>query len=992
MIKERIDECTACPGRLEKKGAYWVCRYCGAVYSIGKHYDGTEFAFPVAPPKELPCAQMAERAAQISIDKITVKEIKPLQSLESDVYRESVDLDHNENVKVIKIYLKNGEWDTAKSMVFKLQNLNDPCSRATAEWYAMACERHAHNDLELVRSFSNITDGEIERLDAFFPSAMPDFRKHILDLLLSSGYVGDEATARIFAAVMPYVFNETIYTAEERSQKVEFVFDQVISLGYAQTFDYLLNHALESHEVERYISYLERFAGNCTPEKAQTYYERVIAVDPGNASAHHHLVEADIQSNAAAEKCIADFEKLITYSQNPKADVKKFITILISEKTTTEAKANFMWSLLGYYHEDEDEQTQAMHQYADLLLKSQLWAKASDFYSTVLSKNTRNAAVYFKLCLADMQATDGDALIAKDEIFIDHPYYIKALAIADDRYTKYLEGLSVARNKRITAQKERKKNARKAIVTFATTVVIILAIILAIVTIVNVRENRRYAADNIVISIVDKVEATEGSSYYDGYVTAFKMTIKNESVLEVLEIHGDMNVYNAEDKLLVTTTCRFSGNLASGEESAFTLNIDSRESDEAIEFYYAAFQDLKVTFKITEVIYEGYESKQYDEDAVMILEPEVGSDGLSTTEKSYQEAVTLFNQQKYAQAISLFEALGHYKDSNDYYLQSIYNNAMALFAQEKYGEAIEALNGIEDYKDSADKVVEIAAAVEAKAETLAATGDYVGAYTVLEQLGYDADNSYLYQAYFYASEGYFADAVQLGLTVVFIPEGIESIPDNYFKVEYQGNHLKKVVLPSSLKSIGTSAFYGCTNLAEINLPDGLQTIGNYAFAKCKALKAVTIPDSVTTIGSSVFASCEGLTSMSIPGNVTSISSSAFAGCSGLTTVTINEGTETIGISAFSDCYNLVKVTLPHSLKEIQSSAFSDCTSLTEITIPFQVNTITYSAFSKCSSLEKVYFENQEGWEYNYGTKLDVSDAQKNAKELRRIDSATWERK
>ena len=175
MIKERIDECTACPGRLEKRGAYWVCRNCGAVYSIGKHYDGTEFAFPVAPPKDLPCGQMAERAAQISIDKITVKEIKPLQSLESEVYRESVDLDHNENVKVIKIYLKNGEWETARNMVFKLQDLNDPCSRATAEWYAMACERQAHNDLELVRSFSNITDAEVARLSKEIKRIPPFF-------------------------------------------------------------------------------------------------------------------------------------------------------------------------------------------------------------------------------------------------------------------------------------------------------------------------------------------------------------------------------------------------------------------------------------------------------------------------------------------------------------------------------------------------------------------------------------------------------------------------------------------------------------------------------------------------------------------------------------------------------------------------------------------------------------------------------------------------
>ena len=86
------------------------------------------------------------------------------------------------------------------------------------------------------------------------------------------------------------------------------------------------------------------------------------------------------------------------------------------------------------------------------------------------------------------------------------------------------------------------------------------------------------------------------------------------------------------------------------------------------------------------------------------------------------------------------------------------------------------------------------------------------------------------------------------------------------------------------------------------------------------------------------------------------------------------------------------VTLPDSLKEIQGSAFKNCSSLVEITIPAQVNVITYHAFADCSSLQRVHFLNQEGWEYNYGTKLDVSDAQKNAKSLKSAGSSTWERK
>ena len=112
----------------------------------------------------------------------------------------------------------------------------------------------------------------------------------------------------------------------------------------------------------------------------------------------------------------------------------------------------------------------------------------------------------------------------------------------------------------------------------------------------------------------------------------------------------------------------------------------------------------------------------------------------------------------------------------------------------------------------------------------------------------------------------------------------------------------------------------------------------------------------------------------------------------MTSVTINNGVGVIESSAFSGCSSLMTVTLPESLEEIQSSAFYQCTSLVEITIPSQVNMISYSAFSYCSALQRVSFINQEGWEYNYGTKLDVSDAQKNAKALRTASGSSWERK
>ena len=990
-----INECRKCHNQTEQTGPNrWECPYCGSIYATHLDADGDEIVYRNDPPKELPSGQIAARATQIPVQKITGIEIKPSEAIESDIYRESTDLDYYDNVNLITMYLQKGKWDEAKGNICKLKDLNEPCSIAAANWYNMAWNRQAHNDSEVVRSFSNITDAEAKELYDVFLNAMPDLRKRILDLVLTNGYVGDEATTKLLSTSLPFVFSETIYSSDECKEKVEVAFNKVISLGYHQTFKFLLAHTLEENEVDRYINYLERFAGKRSPLESQEYYSMIIAVDANNASAHHHLVEADIKANSSEEKCIADFENLLKYSQNPVGDVEKFIEILLSEKTTTEAKSEFMWSLLSYYHEDEDAQTQAMSQYADLLLKSQLWDKARDFYSAVLARDTRNAKVFFNLCLVDMQARNAKELIAKEESFINHPYYKKALAQAyktDKNYAKQLENLIDSRDKRIKDEQDKKEKRRKTILASIITVVTIVAVVAASIFVNYIRDYRRYSANNIVLTLEDKVEPTKSSSHYDGYVVAFDVKIKNQSVLEILEICGDMEIFNAAGTLLAAVDCTFTYDILAGEETTFILNIDCRASDETLELYHANYNDLSATFKLTKVKYEGYEIKEYDEDPVTILGIKVGSDGISDTEKTYQEALDLFEQGKYADAVSLFKALGHYKDSNDYFYQSMYQNALSLYAQEKYGEAFEAFNAISNYKDSTDKIEEVTVAVISKAESFASTGDYVAAYTILEQIGYN-DTYYLYQAYKYASEGYFADAVYLGLTVVCIPEGEESIPDDYFKAQYGGNQLEKVVLPSTLKYIGKSAFSGCSKLVEINFPNGLNTIEDYAFSGCKSLKSIELPNSVENMGSNVFEECSSLESVSLPDGLKEIPSYTFEGCSKLTTITIKNGVEVIGHSAFSGCSSLTSITFPESLKEIQGSAFMNCIGLVEIRIPSQVKLVGGSAFSYCSSLQKVTFANQSGWFMADYFSANVSDAQKNARTLKTGGASEFTRK
>ena len=167
--------------------------------------------------------------------------------------------------------------------------------------------------------------------------------------------------------------------------------------------------------------------------------------------------------------------------------------------------------------------------------------------------------------------------------------------------------------------------------------------------------------------------------------------------------------------------------------------------------------------------------------------------------------------------------------------------------------------------------------------------------------------------------------------------------------------LTSIHISKRITSIGIGVFDECSSLTSVYIPNSVTSIGGYAFRQCRSLVSIHIPESVTSIGEQAFFYCISLTSVYIPSGVTSIEFNTFYSCSSLTSVYISEGVTSIGAQVFGDCSSLTSIHIPEGVTSIDYRAFDSCSSLTSINIPEGVTSIGYNAFEGCSSLTSISF-------------------------------------
>ena len=194
----------------------------------------------------------------------------------------------------------------------------------------------------------------------------------------------------------------------------------------------------------------------------------------------------------------------------------------------------------------------------------------------------------------------------------------------------------------------------------------------------------------------------------------------------------------------------------------------------------------------------------------------------------------------------------------------------------------------------------------------------------------------------------FSSCHWLSTDPLIIPEGITSIPPQCF---INCQCFKKLVLPSTLKTIEGAAFYN-TRVEEANFPEGLEYIKGLAFEGSDLKKAI-LPSTLKDLSEFTFSMCPKLQEIKIPEGVTKIPLGFASWCHLLEEVNIPKSVTVIEVDAFGSDVKLKPIDLPEGLKRIEQDALWYC-AIDSIVFPASLEYLGGGSCANWKYIKKIY--------------------------------------
>ena len=140
-----------------------------------------------------------------------------------------------------------------------------------------------------------------------------------------------------------------------------------------------------------------------------------------------------------------------------------------------------------------------------------------------------------------------------------------------------------------------------------------------------------------------------------------------------------------------------------------------------------------------------------------------------------------------------------------------------------------------------------------------------------------------------------------------------------------GKAFTRFAIPDSVREMGKSAFYGCTNLSNVSFGRGLAAIPDDCFGNCQRLTDISLPDSVRSIGNKAFYNCDGLQFVDLNG-VETVGKDAFYSTSGTASmefIVLGENMNSLGNGAFGNCKHVTELEIHCSYFASFENAFTN---------------------------------------------------------------------